>query len=249
MSDANNNKTPEDSRESLEKAAFQDCEVQDVHAQLMREKDEPHEGMNPVPLLLIFAFGVLCIWAGAYFMRFSGDFSAEAYSPDFRAGGVAAAAAPEISLPDRGAKVFRAQCAQCHQTNGVGVAGVFPPLAGSDWVTGHSEKLARILINGLNGPIEVLGESYNGNMPAFGPNGLNLRPKEIAGVMTYIRQEWGNTASEVSVEAVEAYLELYASRSGAWQYPAVADGLGDDLAGVVAVAAPVEEAAPAALAE
>ena len=213
MSDPKYNKAPEDSRESLEKAAFQDCEVQDVHAQLMREKDEPHEGMNPVPLFLIFAFGVLCIWAGAYFMRFSGDFSANAFSPEYRASSGAAAAAPEISLFDRGAKIFRAQCAQCHQTSGEGVAGVFPPLVGSDCVTGHSEKLARILIIGLNGPIEVLGNSYNGNMPAFGPNGLNLRPKEIAGVMTYIRQEWGNCIGSFC-RSSGCLFGAYASRTG-----------------------------------
>lgn len=241
MSDLEKNTPPEEEiHEPQDKAAMLDREVQDVHAQLLREKEEPHEIYNPIPLILIFAFGALCVWAGAYLVRYSGEFRSDAFNPNFKSGASEVAVAPELSLFDRGAKVFRAQCAQCHQSNGLGVAGVFPPLAGSDWVTGHSEKLARILINGLNGPIEVLGNSYNGNMPAFGPNGLNLRPKEIAGVMTYIRQEWGNDASEVSVEAVEAYLELYASKSGPWQYPAVAEGLGDDLALATTSSAPAE---------
>ena len=137
---------------------------------------------------------------------------------DSKAVSTAAAAAPrpEVPLFDRGAKVFRGQCAQCHQANGQGVPGAFPPLVASKWVTGNEERLARILINGLNGPIEVNGNTYNGNMPAFGPNGLNLKAKDIAGVLTYIRQEWGNAEADVTVEAMEGYMDSYGSRGTPW---------------------------------
>ena len=121
-----------------------------------------------------------------------------------------------------------ATCVACHQATGLGVPGVYPPLADSEWVTGHQEKLARILINGLNGPIEVAGNSYNGNMPAFGPNGLNLKPVEIAGVMTYIRQEWGNDASEVTEASINSYMDQYGSRSTPWTAEEVVDGLGEE---------------------
>ena len=86
----------------------------------------------------------------------------------------------------------------------------------SPWVTGSDERLARILINGLKGNIVVNGESYNGNMPAFGPSGANLRPKQIAAVLTYIRASWGNAAPEVSIEAVEGYFDSYKDRGTQW---------------------------------
>ncbi|MFP4156630.1 MAG: c-type cytochrome [Opitutales bacterium] len=222
-------KQPDQSRESLEHAGMQDDQMQDIHAQLLREKEEPTEGFNPIPIFLLFVFGALSFWAGFYLVKYSGDFRWDAYDPNFVAG-AEKAPPPEISLIERGAKVYRAQCAQCHQDEGQGVGGVYPPLAGADWVTGHSEVLARILINGLNGPIEVAGNTYNGNMPAFGPDGLNLRPVEIAGVLTYIRQEWGNDAPEITEEMMDTYLDAYSGRSTPWQATELREDLGDDLA-------------------
>lgn len=210
MSDQNTN----DSKASLEKAAMQDADVQDIHAQLMREKDEPEEGFSPVPIALIFIFCALCFWGGVYLIQYGGQFRWDVYDPEFKGGEIKK---PEPKpLGEVGAKVFRGQCAQCHQANGMGVPGSFPPLVDSPWVTGNEERLARILINGLNGPIEVKGETYNGNMPAFGPNGLNLKPRQIAGVLTYIRAEWGNAAPEVTEEAMKGYLDSYGDRSTPW---------------------------------
>ena len=225
--------TPNQGKESLEKAAMQDEQMQEVHAQLMREKEEPHEGFNPIPVFLVFVIMVLGFWGGIYLVLYSGEFRADAFDPKFK-GTAKATVLPEISLFDRGAKVYRNQCAQCHQAGGDGVAGVYPPLVGSDWVTGHPEVIARILINGLNGPIEVKGNTYNGNMPAFGPGGLDLKPKEIAGVITYVRQEWGNAASEVTEAMIEDYLEAYSGRTTPWQAAELRENLG-----------PVPEAAPA----
>lgn len=209
---------------SLEKAAMQDEQMQDVHAQLMREKDEPKEGFSPVPIFLLFVFAALCFWGGVYLVEYSGDFRWDAYSPDFDPH--ADAPAPvEVPLFERGKKVFAKQCVACHQATGLGVPGVYPPLAGSEWVTGHQEILARILINGLSGPVEVAGKTYNGAMPAFGPNGLSLKPKDLAGVLTYIRQDWGNTASDVTEAAVATYMEQYGSRSTPWTAEEVIEGL------------------------
>ena len=200
---------------SMEKAGMQDADIQDVHAQLMRERDEPHEGFSPIPIFLLFLFGVLCFWGGMYFVKYSQGFRWNAYDPDATA---ATAGAPVVEKPlaEIGAKVFRAQCVTCHQSSGLGVPGSFPPLAGSEWVLGSEERVARILINGLNGPVEVKGNTFNGNMPSFGPQGLNLKPKQIAGVLSYVRQEWGNGAPEVTVEAVEGYLEAYGERGTPW---------------------------------
>ena len=235
-------------REAMEKAAMQDEQIQDVHAQLMREKEEPHEGFSPVPIFLMFVFAALCFWGGVYLVEHSGGYRWDAYSPDFDPN--AGAPKPiEISLFDRGAKVYRNQCAQCHQAEGNGVPGVYPPLAGSEWVVGHPQVTARILINGLNGPIVVKGNTYNGNMPAFGPSGLALSEKDIAGVITYVRQEWGNAASDVTEPMIADYSALYAGRSTPWQADELKEGLGPipeaAVEPVTEEAAPVAEAAPA----
>ena len=212
-------------RGSLEKAAMQDDHMQDVHAQLMREKEEPQEGFSPVPIFLMFIFAALCFWGGVYLVEHSGGYRWDAYSPDFDPN--AGAPKPiEITLFDRGAKVYRNQCAQCHQADGNGVLGVYPPLVASNWVTGHPQVVSRILINGLNGPIVVKGSNYNGNMPAFGSSGLALSDKDIAGVITYIRQEWGNSASDVTVATIAEYSDLYAGRSVPWQAADLKEGLG-----------------------
>ena len=92
--------------------------------------------------------------------------------------------------------------------------GAFPPLAASKWVTGSEEKVSAILIAGLNGPIEVLGNTYNGNMPAFG--GV-LRDRDVAAVLSYIRGAWGNAADLITPSEFEAYKAGAAgAKSGPW---------------------------------
>lgn len=215
MSDEIKKNETGDSQPQHEQAAMHDSEIQEVHDQLRREKDEPEEGFSPVPIFLLFIFAALCFWGGVYLVEYSGDFRWDAYDPEQKFGGDTAPKV-EKSLFEIGEKVFRGQCAQCHQASGAGVPGAFPPLVDSKWVTGSEERLARILINGLNGPIEVAGSTYNGNMPAFGPNGLNLKTKQIAGVLTYIRQSWGNEAAEVTVEAMDQYTADFGDRTAPW---------------------------------
>ena len=89
----------------------------------------------------------------------------------------------------KGAQIFTQNCASCHQANGQGVAGAFPPLAGSDWVNGDKKRLGHVLLYGLNGSVQVAGKSYNGNMPAWKGT---LSNDDIAAVLTYIRSSWGN---------------------------------------------------------
>lgn len=213
------------SREALEKAAMQDEHMQDVHAQLMREKEEPHEGFSPVPIFLMFVFAALCFWGGVYLVEFSGDFRADVYSPHYDPNANKPVRA-EVSLYDHGKKIFSKQCIACHQATGLGVPGVYPPLVDSEWVTGHPEVVARILINGLNGPIEVAGNNFNGNMPAFGPGGYALKDKDIAGVITYIRQEWGHAESDVTVQMIADYTAEYKGRSTPWTAAELKEGLG-----------------------
>ncbi len=97
-----------------------------------------------------------------------------------------------------GGKVFGVYCAACHQSDGKGASGRFPPLAGTDWVTGDKERLINIVLNGIDGPIVVNGETYINAMPQHG----FLSDQEVANVLTYIRQNFGNKASEVTAAEV-----------------------------------------------
>lgn len=97
-----------------------------------------------------------------------------------------------------GEKIFNVYCAACHQNDGKGASGRFPPLAGTDWVTGDKKRLIGIVLNGLEGSIVVNGETYINAMPQHG----FLNDEEVAKVLTYIRQNFGNKASEVTTEEV-----------------------------------------------
>ena len=191
-----------------------EIEKTDLNDPLSRENEEPRENSSPMPVFILFIFAALCFWGGVYLVEHDGGFSKNAYTFDYNPD--AKVVPVEIDLFARGQKIYNAQCIACHQTSGQGVAGAFPPLVGSEWVLGHKEILARILINGLNGPIEVLGNTYNGNMPAFGPSGLNLKPLDIASVLTYIRQEWENEGSDFAVETMETYMAQYSARTTPW---------------------------------
>ena len=93
-------------------------------------------------------------------------------------------------------------CYTCHQPNGKGISGQFPPLAGSDWVLGDKERLIKISIHGLMGEIVVNGVKYNNVMAPPGIPPGSLTDEQIADVLTYIRNEWGNSASAVSPSEV-----------------------------------------------
>ncbi len=100
-----------------------------------------------------------------------------------------------------GEKIFSVYCATCHQKDGKGASGRFPPLTGTDWVTGDKKRLIGIVLNGMQGSIVVNGETYINAMPQHG----FLSDDEIANVLTYIRQNFGNRASEVKPDEVRRF--------------------------------------------
>jgi mono/diheme cytochrome c family protein len=103
-------------------------------------------------------------------------------------------------IPEK-AKLYNTYCAACHQNDGKGDGNRFPPLGRTDWVTGDKIKLLNTVLKGLNGEIIVNDKPYNGLMPAHN----FLKDEEVANILTYIRQNFGNTASAVSVEEVKEY--------------------------------------------
>ena len=106
-----------------------------------------------------------------------------------------------MAAAGNGASVYNANCSSCHQANGKGQPGVFPPLAGNPVVTGPAAKVIHIVKNGLSGKIMIGSATYNGQMPAWKST---LSAADIASVITYIRSSWGNHASAVTAAQVSA---------------------------------------------
>ncbi len=108
-----------------------------------------------------------------------------------RATAVHAAEASIKSLEERiadGGKVYSTVCSACHQAEGQGLAGAFPPLAESDYLAGGAGPAIAAVLNGLSGPITVNGKDYNAVMP----NLSYLSDEEVADVVTFVMNSWGN---------------------------------------------------------
>jgi nitrite reductase (NO-forming) len=113
----------------------------------------------------------------------------------------AAAQAGTLSLDDQikaGGALFAGTCSTCHQPDGKGLAGVFPPLAQSDYLAKGNAELIKIVLNGLTGPVTVNGQDYNSVMPPMS----QLTDDEVANILTYTLNSWGNPGGRVTKEEV-----------------------------------------------
>lgn len=108
-----------------------------------------------------------------------------------------------------GQAVYGRTCVTCHQANGQGMPGAFPPLADSEWVSGDKNRVIRIVLHGLQGPITVKGQQYNNAMTPW----KSLSDAEIAAVVSYVRSNFGNNASPVTAQEVAAQRAATASRT------------------------------------
>ncbi|MCE0522293.1 MAG: cytochrome c [Methylacidiphilales bacterium] len=172
---------------------------------------------EPLPIWLYLICGFALFLTGSSFTGF-GIFGRDMLDqgpggPVMSSGSQALAEAPATPM-DLGKKVYGGNCANCHQPSGEGQPGKYPPLAGSEWVLGSKERLAAILLKGLQGPVTVKGASFGTDvMPA---QETVLTPDKIADLMTYLRASWGNNAGPVTVDEVNAAKTKFASHSSAW---------------------------------
>jgi mono/diheme cytochrome c family protein len=121
---------------------------------------------------------------------------------------VHAAEAASKSIEERlasGEKLYSAHCAACHQATGKGLAGAFPPLAASSYLADGPAAAIDAVLNGLSGPITVNGNDYNAVMPSLS----YLSDSDVADVITFVMNTWGNPGGEV------ASGEVAATRGGA----------------------------------
>ncbi len=131
-------------------------------------------------------------------------------------------AASKDDLLTKGAAVYAANCAACHQANGQGLKGAFPPLANSDFLAGDRKAVMSAALFGLSGPITVNGVDYNGMMPSQG----HLPDEDLAAVLTYVFNSWGNDGAAVSTAEVAALrVELgQTDRAAGERHPGATEG-------------------------
>jgi mono/diheme cytochrome c family protein len=202
-----------DNHFKVEQSVATDDSIQQVHAQLQRQKPEKKDGYPMLPLVVL---GLMCtagffgsIYVAHNSIRFDPLVVSEHANRE-KPGAAKVAVADPKAL---GKRVFTNTCMACHQANGLGVPGAFPPLAGSEWVQGSEKRAIRIVLLGLNGPITVAGKEYNSAMASLG--GV-LKDDQIANVLTYVRSEWGNNAPEVKPESVASIRAELAGRTAPW---------------------------------
>jgi len=99
---------------------------------------------------------------------------------------------------EKGKQVFMQTCFVCHQFDGKGIPNQIPPLAGSDFLMADAERSIRIVLQGQSGELTVNGKTYNGTMVPLN----NLSDEEIANVLTYVRNNWGNSGDAISIDKV-----------------------------------------------
>jgi len=199
---------------SVDAGRASDESIVKTHARL---RGEPNPG-SPVAFFTVVALIVVLVFSWFYLRRYMGEYDAQGYLAERE---MVALHEAYLNRPKgpviidyyaEGMAAFNgaAACAGCHQPNGEGLPGQFPPLAGSEYVTGDDPSLPiKIILAGLAGPITVKGSEYNGAMLPFSA----LDDRTIAGVVTYIRGTWGNEASAVTAEDVAVVRAEIGNRS------------------------------------
>jgi mono/diheme cytochrome c family protein len=183
---------------------------------------EPTAASVAAPVWLFVVLGVMIYWGMGYVERNGGGFHEKVYEP-YRSFTELDRLQPRAAVDplfERGRKAYATYCQACHQASGLGAPGVAPPLAASEWVLAEGpNRMIRIVLHGLQGPITVKGQEWNLNMLAW--REVIRDDAEIAAILTYVRQnsEWGNAASPVTPEQVSAIRKATESRTDQWTAP------------------------------
>jgi len=189
-----------------------------LHDSVRRENALQRGGKGTVGVSIIVVSALILILGGGHLFSGANGFSNSIYISDYYQ------AAPRPSLGGDGADVVAAawiddwtkdgkkvygSCIACHQGSGLGIPGLFPPLVGSEWVDGGTTRLGAILLHGINGPLKVGGQTYNGLMPAWN----TFSDEKIAQVITYVRREFGSLPEGddgvVTIEMMKAAREQF----------------------------------------
>ncbi|MEJ5897867.1 cytochrome c [Aquabacterium sp. G14] len=177
-----------------------------------REHEEPHEHNGALPgyvaglVIALMLFGIVYLWRTTI--------SAPPEWGDGRTAEELQGPSGDSAGSVDGSAIFSARCAACHQATGAGLPGVFPPLAGSEWVQGDSQTLAAAVLHGINGQLTVKGQVYAGVMPGFA---AQLSDAELSAVLTHIRKSWGNHAAPISIDLVARVRKATTTRAESYR--------------------------------
>jgi mono/diheme cytochrome c family protein len=177
-----------------------------------RENPDPTEKDRPVPKVVLAVVTLMVVWAVSYIFTTQRNDAPELGDhrtvstlegkPAGAGGGTA-----------DGAQIYAANCVACHQATGAGLPGVFPPLAGSEWVAAADKVPVNILLHGITGKLTVKDTPYSGQMPAFKDK---LSDAEIAAVLSHVRTNFGNSGGKIGTDIVKAERDAGKERKDPW---------------------------------
>jgi mono/diheme cytochrome c family protein len=191
----------------LDQAASSDEALLDSHEKVLGAHPDEGARYRLLPIGILFVLSGLILFSGTYLNRYAAHYNASIFNENAKP---TSGEPPPVKINPlvAGKSAFQAVCVTCHQATGAGVPGIYPPLAGSEWVNGSVDRVVRIVLYGLKGDIHVEGHVFNAAaMPVFGQvsgSAYNWSDEKIANVLTYVRQEWGNKAGPVTADDVAA---------------------------------------------
>ena len=179
---------------------------------------EPTVGRASVPVILIAVLVALIYWGNMYIVEHGGELDARVQGPYSNWKQIEALKPQDESarLAMQGKRIYDQYCTGCHQADGNGnTSSGFPPLPGSEWVLAKDpSRIIRIVLNGLGGPIVVKGKEYG--QAQMLPWRDALKDEEVAAVLTYVRNGWGNKAPTVDAALVKKIRTDTVDRASAW---------------------------------
>ena len=197
------------------KESLTDEELVQVHSKLNVEKHPPTKGFLSAPLIFVFVFGCLIFVCSIQLAHSTNQFQLHPPTDVVELTDEEKEALRIERKLESGEKIFALRCASCHQANGLGIPGQYPPLDGSKWATSDPALISYIILNGLKGEIVVKGEVY-GSSAAVNMAAVPISDREIANVTTYVRQAWGNNSSEISTDEVAQFRNDTSAKQEQW---------------------------------
>ena len=200
---------------NLANGSMSDAEMVEIHAELNIKKHPPTKGFLTAPLIFVFVFGCLVFVCSIQLAHSTNKFQLHPQKDIVVLTEEEKEALRFERKMDSGKKIFAQRCASCHQANGLGIEGQYPPLAGSLWANSDPALISNIILKGLKGEIEVLGKKYGTNAAA-NMAAVAIDDREIANVTTYVRNSWGNQASEILEDEVSTFRRESAGKTDQW---------------------------------
>lgn len=180
--------------------------------------DEPTVRRTSLPVLLVALLVGLIYWGNMYIVEHGGELDARVHSPYVNWKQLEGLKPQDETAKAiaQGARIYGQYCGSCHMGDGNGNASSgFPPLTGSEWVLPKDpSRIIRIVLNGLGGPITVKGKEYGQTQML--PWRDALKDEDVAAVLTYVRNTWGNKAPVVTAAQVKEIRDKTTDRAGAW---------------------------------